>query len=273
MGYARRFFRILCKDSVPWARDNILVSSVMAIVPTLAVFVRDHKHAIDWSVIWSALCLYGASFILYALFHGCRTIWKLDREHLNRIKCLEATLANHVVITDLRENDPRIEPLFVDGRKHPLGGHEHFELKNKGAGAAYAVRIAPLRLTKSVVHFPDLVEKIEPTDFRVFHGEIRHSIYNPHPMFIKAFNEEWAAREDSSAWRDVLIPARIDFEDKDGVRFECNFTILYHGGRGYNQPADFKCVECLDISYRRIPKGVTPPESASCIPTREPQAV
>ena len=180
-----------------------------------------------------------------------------DRFLKSQTEDLRKILDAEVVITGLHPNDPRIEPTFVDGRKSPLGGNEHFELKNKGKSDAYWVRIAPLRLKNQVVYFPDISELIAPTDFRVFNADIGNNFgYDRHHMFINAFNAEWAQYEDSSTRREILIPARIDFENNDGVRFECNFTILYHGGRGWNQPSDFKCVECRDITYRRIPKGI-----------------
>lgn len=93
-----------------------------------------------------------------------------DRFLKAQLDGLSKLLDAQIVITGLRPDDPRIEPTFVDGRKSPLGGHEHFELKNKGGSDAYWVRIAPLRLRKQVVYFPDISELIAPTDFRVFHA-------------------------------------------------------------------------------------------------------
>ena len=71
---------------------------------------------------------------------------------------------------------------------------------------------------------------------------------------------EWTACVDKDIRREVFVVARTDFEDEDGIRFECNFQILYHGGKGYNQPPDFKGIERRDLTCRRIPRGVTPPE-------------
>jgi hypothetical protein len=259
--YAQKFRSRLWRDAKPWARDNIVWTGLMVILPPVATLIHDAHHPIDWEIVSTTIFLYALAGIIYIGVHAFKTARKLDAEHVAHIKTLERKLSVQVSVTELIDGDPRIEPMFVDGRKHPIASHEYFELKNKGKSPAHWVRFAALQLRKRPVYFREISEVILPTDSRIFEADIGNDFgYDGHPMFIKAFNEEWASYEDYSTRREIFIPARIDFEGKDGIRFECNFTILYHGGKGWNQPADFKCVECRDFSYRRIPPGVTPLE-------------
>ena len=162
-----------------------------------------------------------------------------------------------IVVTGLEEGDPRIMPSFVDGRKHPIPTFVSFEFKNCGNRDALWVRMSPIKLQKGIVFFGDIAESIAPTDFRRFYADVENQAgIDGNRDLIKAMNEEWASRVNHATHREIPFPARIDFEDSEGTRFECNFTVIYHGGRGYNQPVDFKCIECRDIYYRRIPKFV-----------------
>ncbi|MGA3131087.1 MAG: hypothetical protein ABSD59_09825 [Terracidiphilus sp.] len=181
-----------------------------------------------------------------------------DKFLKERIDILRNVLDSQVVITCLLPNDPRIEPSFFDGRRSPIGGVESLELKNRGDRTAYAIRICPIKLKNRTIIFPQIVESLPPTDFSQFYGDIGTKWgTDAQKQFIRALNEEWAAYPDYDTRREIYIPVRIDYEDDGGIRFECNFTLVYHGGRGWNQPADFKCVECRDVAYRRIPKGIT----------------
>jgi hypothetical protein len=163
-----------------------------------------------------------------------------------------------IFVTGLEDNDPIISPTFVDNRKHPIPQtFVSFELKNRGGRDALWVGLNPIKLTKRVVLFDGVSESIAPTDFRIFYANVEGQAgIDGHRDLIKALNEEWASRSDRETRREIAFPSRIDYEDSDGTRFECNFTLIYHGGRGYNQPVDFKCIECRDIYYRRIPRTV-----------------
>jgi hypothetical protein len=162
-----------------------------------------------------------------------------------------------IVVTGLEESDPRIMPSFVDGRKHPIPSFVSFELKNRGGRDALWVRLNPIKLQKRIVFFDVVAESIAPTDFRNFYANVENqSGIDANRDLIKAMNEEWASRANRDTLREIAFPARIDYEDSEGTRFECDFTLIYHGGRGYNQPVDFKCIECRDIYWRRIPKFV-----------------
>jgi hypothetical protein len=255
MDYASRFIKVLWQDAKPWARDNIGWSLVIAIAPPLTAYFRD-RHAVDWKMFWTTTKIYAFAALIYLLCF--RTASKLDAERVKLIGELKTQLGSSVVITDLQDGDPRIEPAFVDGRKS-LEGVELLELKNRGSGIAYAIRINPLKLRKRTVYFPTVSESIHPTDFRHFFAEVGDQWgYDRNRNLIQAMSEEWSSYEDSDTRREICIPARVDFENNEGVRFECNFMLLYHGGRGWNQPADFKCIECRNFTYRRIPLGVTP---------------
>jgi hypothetical protein len=162
-----------------------------------------------------------------------------------------------IVVTGLEEGDPRIVPSFIDGRKHPIADFVSFELKNCGGRDALWVRMNPIKLQKRIVFFRDIAESVAPTDLRRFYADVENQAgIDGNRDLIKAMNEEWASRENHATYREIPLPAKVDFEDSEGTRFECNFTVIYHGGRGYNQPVDFKCIECRDIYYRRIPKLV-----------------
>jgi hypothetical protein len=49
--YYRRFWRRFLKDATPWARDNILWGIVVLVAPAIAVYIREHRVAIDWTAI------------------------------------------------------------------------------------------------------------------------------------------------------------------------------------------------------------------------------
>ena len=259
MSYWVRFIRRLTRDSAPWARDNILFAGAMAIIPAIIAYVFDRAHVIDWPVIRLTLWMYLATLLVYAAYHTLRTAQKLDAEHLAEIERLRGRLQTSVLITDLEPNDPVIEPTFFDGRRS-IEGRASLELANRGNTVAHFIRLAPLKLKSRTVYFPHLSESIHPTDFEHFYADAgdqwgpdrRHDL-------VRAMSEEWSSYEDCDTRREILVPARIDFENGDGVRFECNFDLLYHGGRGWNQPPSFDCIECRNISYRRIPPGITPP--------------
>jgi hypothetical protein len=255
--YLRLVVAAAIKDYA-WMRD-LTIGFIMSVMTVAMCIYFRLGAADDW--IKHPWFLTAAVLVPYAIVICIHISWRVLKSATEMHDSLTNKLNRQVTVTGMQADDPVIEPTFVDGRRSPLGGHEHFELKNKGRSDAHWVRMAPLRLRNQIVHFPDISELIAPTDFRVFLADIGNNFgYDRHHMFINAFNAEWAGYEDSSTRREILIPARIDLESKDGVRFECNFTILYHGGKGFNQPIDFKCIECRDISYRRIPVGITPPE-------------
>jgi hypothetical protein len=259
MPYWVRFVQRLTKDSVPWARDNILFAGAMAIIPAIIAYIFDRAHVVDWPVIRLTLWMYLATLLVYVSYHSLRTVQKLDAEHLTEIERLQERLQVGVLVTGLEPNDPVIEPTFFDGRRS-IEGVASLELKNSGDAVAYDIRLAPVKLTKRTVYFPRLSESIHPTDFEHFYADVGDQ-WGPDRKqdLIRAMSEEWTTHEDHATRREILVPARIDFENGEGVRFECNFELLYHGGRGWNQPPGFNCIECRNLSYRRIPPGITPP--------------
>ncbi len=171
MSYRVRFIRRLTKDSVPWARDNILFAGAMAIIPAVFAYVIDRGHIIDWPVIRLTLWMYLVTLLVYVAYHSLRTVQKLDADHLTEIKRLQERLQVGVLITGLEPNDPVIEPMFFDGRRS-IEGVVSLELKNRGTAVAYDVRLAPLKLRKRTVRFPRLSESIHPTDFEHFYADI-----------------------------------------------------------------------------------------------------
>jgi hypothetical protein len=240
-------------------------------------WMRDLTIGFIMGVTTVALCIYfrlGAAddwtkhpwFLTFALFSPyflviCIHIsWRIIKSATVMHHDLTRKLSQQVSITALEDNDPRIEPSFVDGRRG-LQGVPYLELKNKGKSVAYFVHLSPLRLKTRVLDFPGYSDSIYPTDFCVFYADVGNQWGDDRRTdLIRAMSEEWCTYEDRDTRREILVPARIDFEGEDGTRFECNFEMLYHGGRGNNQLADFKCIECRNLIYRRIPKGITSPE-------------
>ncbi|MGC2161995.1 MAG: hypothetical protein WA634_08820 [Silvibacterium sp.] len=255
--YLRRFGLALWQDAVPWARDNILWAALMAVLPAITVYFRSPQHSIDWTMIRAALWLYLAVLTIYLLIHGLRAARKLDSELLKQIAFLQTQLAGQVVITGLDKSDPKIEAEFVDER---VFGDKSSSLRltNRGDGAAYMVRVFPLKLTKRTLTFPYFAESLEGSNsarFTPFVGE--QWGYDSHHDFVRALSEEWVKRDNYQNVREVVVPARIDYEDAEGNRFEADFELLYHGGQGYNHPERHKCIECRNFTYRRIPLGIT----------------
>jgi hypothetical protein len=78
--YYGQFLIRWLKDSYEWPRDNGFVAGIMAVLPPLVVFLRDHTFAIDWKLFWTTLFLYGILIAAYLLIQAVRTPWKLDRE-------------------------------------------------------------------------------------------------------------------------------------------------------------------------------------------------
>lgn len=234
----------------------------MLVAPAVGVYLRERRHDIDWTMIRTAVWLYLATFIVYGFVYSIKTVGKLDSERATESKRLRELLEVQVAVTGMRGDDPMIEPSFVDGRKGALGGMPYLELKNRGTSIAYFVRLRPLRLKERTVEFPGFSDSISPTDYRAFYVDAGNQWGEDRKAdLVRVMSEEWNAYEDSETRREILIPAQIDFEDDVGTRFECNFDLLYHGGKGWNQPVDFKCIECRNLIYRRIPKGITPTDN------------
>lgn len=76
--YYRHFVQRLCKDALPWARDNIFFACIMAVIPPLIAYLHDRTHPTDWTVIQTALWFYLAALLIYLGYHAIRTPWKLS---------------------------------------------------------------------------------------------------------------------------------------------------------------------------------------------------
>lgn len=260
MDYLFRFIARLVRDSFVWPRDNIAVACVMAIAPPIAVYMHDPSHTIDWAVIWAAFWLYVIVFGCYMMVHGILTIWRLDREHMEKIAALTKLLSVQVVITGLHPHDPRFEISFRDARA--LGDNLTTILfTNRGEHEARNIRLHPIYLKKRRVEFP-YIEAVLKTDHQSgFSPSVGRQWGDQDSRnMIRAFSEEWANYEDSDSRRDIFIPAKADFEDEYGVRFEVSFEFVYHAGFANYNPKNYTLVDCQNLSYRRIPTGITPPE-------------
>lgn len=162
------------------------------------------------------------------------------------------------IITGLHDNDPRIEVSFIDERKEVLSVPHSaaLELKNAGSSDALWVRIAPLKLRSRILYFFQVEDAIAPTDFRRFHAEVgKQWGYDSNHDFIRAMSEEWVSHEDRVTRREIVVPMLVSYENAQGVHYELSFQLLYHGGKGWNQTGDVKCIECRNFSYRRIVPG------------------
>jgi hypothetical protein len=83
-------------------------------------------------------------------------------------------------------------------------------------------------------------------------------------MGFRTLSEEWVSTKNIHEVRESVIPARVDYEDEDGTRFEARFEILYHGGFASYNPDHRTIAECRSFTYRRIPNGIKPSELPSC---------
>jgi len=200
---------------------------------------------------------YGLVVGAIIVWHMVRTAYLLYLEDQAEIESLNEKLAAKVVITGLHDTDPRVEAVFVDERV--LGDKSSsLRLTNRGAETAYMVRIFPVKLKQRILTFPDLAEVLENSHSARFAPYVGDQWgYDSHWDFVRAMSEEWASYPDYSTRREVVVAARIDFENSQGVRFEANFELLYHGGQGYNNPEKHKSIECRNFAYRRIPLGIT----------------
>jgi hypothetical protein len=256
--YLRRFGVALRRGATRWARDNIIFAGMMLVAPPILVYARAPKYPIDWVMIRTALWLYLSALTIYLIFHCLKTIRKLDDENIQTIAKLNAKLTTEVVITDLLDSDPRVEAEFVDERS--LGDKSSsLLLTNRGVHAAHMVRVLPIKLKERTLIFPHIEEIIDPSAtarFAPFVG--RQWGYDSHSDLVRAMSEQWIKTRNSPDVRECVVPAKIDFEDDTGTRFEASFELLYHGGQGYNHPDRHKSIECQNFVYRRIPKGSNP---------------
>ena len=257
MDYFRRLVTLLWKNAAPWARDNIVLAAVMVILPPVVVIFRDRKHEIDWSIIRTSGSLYLLVFACYLLFQVIRTIERLDSQHMLEIRNFKTILASQIVISPLEHDDPIIEACFIDLREQTPRA-ACLRLTNRGVRDAKMIRIHPLRLIKRTVTFPETDESLKTNESSSFMPEVGEQWgYDSHHDLIRAMSEEWVSHENYKTVRECLVPARIDFEDEDGTRFEASFELLYFGGQGLSNPEKRKCIECRNFKYRRIPLGVT----------------
>lgn len=116
--YWKRFSIRVLKDSVPWARDNIVWSCLMLILTAVAVYLHDPRHEIDWITIQTAVWLYLAVFVLYALVRIFRTAWRLDSDLVAKCAELEER------IRALETLPPEIELSIKDVVMHRTGDGE-----------------------------------------------------------------------------------------------------------------------------------------------------
>ena len=207
----------------------------------LATFFIAHNTAAKNSFV---ITVESALIVLacWAIYHTACVLWG--------IRC----------ITGLYEDDPIMVATFIDERKELLAvSHSAaLELKNHGKSAAYWIHVHPLKLRARTLYFPHVSDSIAPTDYRRFHAEVGDQWgYDSHHDLIRAMSEEWTSYEDCQPRREIVVPMRIDYEDGDGVRLEANSEMFYHGGKGWNQPSDFKCIECRNFIYKRIPTGTS----------------
>src|ERR1039458_10580757 len=84
--YSGRFVRLLFKEAVPWARDNIVFAAALFFLPLFAVYLRDRGHQFDWDVATTTLWLYLSAFGIYATYHMVRTAWRLDVQRNNDLQ-------------------------------------------------------------------------------------------------------------------------------------------------------------------------------------------
>jgi hypothetical protein len=263
MDYWKRFWTVVWADFKKSTR-SLLVGLLLAIaILVFQILYGVISHAQERGAYWSITWPYLAVFAIYLMINGFRAVPKLDSDLRKEIALLQTHLAAHVVVTGLDKSDPKLEAEFLDERA--LGDKtSSLLLTNRGSGTAYMVRIFPLKLKERTLGFPQFVEILEASNsarFEPFVGE--QWGYDSHHDFVRALSEEWVTRGDCKHVREVIVPARIDYEDAEGNRFEADFELLYHGGQGYNHPEKHNCIECRNFLYRRIPVGLTSEPASS----------
>ena len=87
-----RFLPRLLRNSIPWARDNILIAGLMSIGPAIALFVYDRGHAFDWKLWWTTLWVYLAALGVYAIICVARTFFGIRAEDREYAKAQAARL-------------------------------------------------------------------------------------------------------------------------------------------------------------------------------------
>ncbi len=259
MGYWKVFFGRMFRESTAWARDNLFWAAVMALVPAIAVYLRNRHHLIDWDVVWTAAWLYALAAIMYFAYHFLRTMQRMDGDHIQATNILKSKLETQVAITDLLADDPRLEAEFVDERAHGDSNIASLRVTNRGKLTAYLVRVAPIKLRARMLVFQTITDSLDESlsaRFAPFVG-VQWG-YDSHCDLLRALSEEWVKDEIYPDKREAVIPVRIDYENEAGVRFEANFEIVYLGGYlGFN-PNHITIAKCQNFTYRRIPIGVTP---------------
>lgn len=72
-GFGRRFWHVFWRDSVPWARDNIVWGALILVAPPIAAYLHHPTPPVDWLVVRTTLWIYLGSLVLYILVQSFRT--------------------------------------------------------------------------------------------------------------------------------------------------------------------------------------------------------
>lgn len=153
--YYSQFVRRLVKDSSEWARDNIVVACIAAVLPALILSLRDRNKPLDWWMTTTIILVYAAMFFAYFSWHILRTPWKMDADRRTTIWLLEErnnTLQTE--INQIHEVKPKII-LREPGAKHV----ETITLSRRGVIVAIAPFVSVRFINKPTGNFPNSVAR------------------------------------------------------------------------------------------------------------------
>jgi hypothetical protein len=105
--YPRRFLKRYLKEATPWARDNIVWSALVVIVPPLAEYLNNPRTTVDWNLFKNTLILYGFALVVYVLARLPFTARHLDDERDLRERALEGIVSEKDLIIRQREDEIR----------------------------------------------------------------------------------------------------------------------------------------------------------------------
>jgi hypothetical protein len=167
---------------------------------------------------------------------------------------------SRIMVTALREDDPRLEVEFRDDRQYQPRTAS-LVLTNRGSREALRIQIRPIQLRERVIEFPSFQDRLAASASARFVPEVGDQWgFDSHHDFIRALSEQWAKTtddKDKGHLRECVIPVSALYEDAEGVLFEVAFEIVYHAGHANFNPDRRLIAECRNAQYRRIPKGIT----------------
>lgn len=125
--YYRRFCKRFLKDSVPWARDNIVWGLIVLIVPPLAALLHNPRFNVDWVLIRNTLLLYAVVLAFYLVVKMAFTAKNLDNDRSLGEQVLEAAIFERD--RTIQEHEDEIKVLKQKPKRTPAEQHDYDKIK------------------------------------------------------------------------------------------------------------------------------------------------